>query len=71
MRRRGWRLFQVGCGVILLLAAPSTVGGLARDIRGPYEVHAAPGESGVREAVLAPEDRPASPRAEAGSVRTP
>ena len=71
MRRRGWRLFRAGCGVILLLAAPSTVGGLTRDLRGPYEVQAAPGETGVREAVLAPEDRPAARGAETGSVRSP
>jgi hypothetical protein len=59
MRRRGWFLLQLGCGVILLLSIPSTIGGLVEDLRGPYEVHAGSAEANAP-AVAATDPRAAS-----------
>ena len=59
MKRRGWFLLQLGCGVILALAAPTTLVGLDQDLRGPYEVHAAPASTQSL-AVVPDETRPAA-----------
>jgi len=42
VRRRGWFLFQVLGGFVLVLAAPKALHGLVEGLAGPYEVHAAP-----------------------------